>query len=62
MKKETLKEKEYWEHMMILIQGWAIIIMWYAPIFTKLGISRKDIKAHFKELVEAYAGEKIYLS
>jgi len=63
MKKETIEQKEYWdklEEIMLLHTRMAIIIFWYAPIFTKMGINTRDIKAHFQELIEAYTGEEIY--
>jgi hypothetical protein len=65
IKKETPQEKEYWNklaYIMTMVQGWAIIILWYVPIFTRMGISNKDIKNHFKEIIEAYMGEQKYCS
>jgi hypothetical protein len=55
-----IQNKRTIDKIMPLIQGWTIIILWYVPIFTRMGISEKDIKEHFKELIEAYEGEKIY--
>lgn len=60
--KETKIEKEYWDIIMAHIKIGAIIIMFFVPLFKELGINNKDIKDNFKELIEAYTGERLYNS
>jgi hypothetical protein len=62
MKKETPEEKEYWNTIMLGVQTWGIIILYYIPELKELGISNNDITNHFKEILEAHIGEQQYNS
>ena len=63
MKKETAEQKEYWnilERIVVGVHAWGLIIMYYVPKLKEIGLSDKDIKKHFLDILEAYTGEEIY--
>lgn len=65
MKKETPREIEYWnilEQIVIRVHAWGMVMLYYIPKLKEAGISDKDIKKHFLELLEAYTGEQLYQS
>lgn len=63
--RETKLDKEYWDtlkYIMLCVQGWALVIIYYVPKLKEIGLSNKDITTHFKEILEAYIGEQNYCS
>jgi len=60
--RETKLDKEYWNTIILGVQMWGLVIIYYVPELKKMGISNNDIINHFKEILEAHIGEQQYNS
>jgi len=47
------------EEIITTINIWTLLIAYYTPQLIETGISTKDIKKHFKEIIEAHIGEQL---